>query len=65
MKILPAEFDGQSIRRVYDEDTETWWFSVIDVVQVLTQKADGLTARKYWNQLKRRLATEGSQLVTN
>ncbi len=64
MKILPTEFDGQSIRRVYDEDTETWWFSVIDVVQVLTQQADDLTARKYWNQLKRRLDKEGSQLVT-
>jgi hypothetical protein len=65
MKILPTEFDGQSIRRVYDEDTETWWFSVIDVVQVLTQQADDLTARKYWNQLKRRLSNEGSQLVTS
>jgi hypothetical protein len=43
---------------------ETWWFSVIDVVQVLTQQADDLTARKYWNQLKRRLDKEGSQLVT-
>ena len=65
MKILPAEFDGQSIRRVYDEDTEIWWFSVVDVVQVLTQQADDLTARKYWNQLKRRLSAEGSQLVTS
>ena len=65
MKILPTEFDGQSIRRVYDEDTETWWFSVVDVVQVLTQQADDLTARKYWNQLKRRLNAEGSQLVTD
>jgi DNA-damage-inducible protein D len=64
MKILPTEFDGQSIRRVYDEDTETWWFSIVDVVQVLTQQPDDLTARKYWNQLKRRLANEGSQLVT-
>jgi len=65
MKILPTEFDGQTIRRVYDEATETWWFSVIDVVQVLTQQADDLTARKYWNQLKRRLANEGSELVTS
>ena len=40
MKILPTEFDGQSIRRVYDEETETWWFSVIDVVQVLTSSAN-------------------------
>jgi DNA-damage-inducible protein D len=65
MKILPTDFDGQAIRRVYDEATETWWFSVIDIVQVLTQQADALTARKYWNQLKLRLNREGSQLVTN
>ena len=65
MKILPAEFDGQSIRRVFDEDTETWWFSVVDVVQVLTQQADYQTARKYWNKLKERLDKEGSESVTN
>jgi DNA-damage-inducible protein D len=49
---------------VFDEDSETWWFSVIDVVQVLTQQPDDLTARKYWNQFKGRLDKEGSQLVT-
>ena len=65
MKILPAEFDGQAIRRVYDEETEIWWFSVVDVVQVLTQQPDFQTARKYWNQLKRRLEKEGSESVTN
>ena len=64
MKILPTDFDGQSIRRVYDEAADVWWFSVVDVVQVLTQQADDLTARKYWNQLKRRLGKEGSELVT-
>lgn len=64
MKTLPAEFEGQSIRRVYDEATEIWWFSVVDVVQVLTQQPDFQTARKYWNQLKRRLEKEGSQSVT-
>ena len=64
MKIPPTEFDGQSIRRVYDEDTEIWWFSVIDVVQVLTQQADYQTARKYWNLLKERLSKEGSESVT-
>ena len=64
MKIFPTEFDGQPIRRVYDETTETWWFSVVDVVQVLTQQADYQTARKYWNQLKGRLSKEGSQSVT-
>jgi len=65
MKILPTEFDGKSIRRVYDEDTETWWFSVIDVVQVLTQQSDYQTARKYWNKLRERLSKEGSESVTN
>ena len=65
MKILPTEFDGQSIRRVYDEATETWWFSVIDVVQVLTLQLDYQTARKYWNKLKERLGKEGSESVTN
>jgi hypothetical protein len=65
MKILPTEFDGQSIRRVYDEATETWWFSVIDVVQVLTQQTDYQTARKYWNKLRERLGKEGSESVTN
>ncbi len=55
MKILPAEFDGQSIRRVYDEDTETWWFSVVDVVQVLTEST---YANRYWSDLKRKLAQE-------
>ncbi len=65
MKISPASFDGQSIRRVYDEATEIWWFSVIDVVQVLTQQPDYQTARKYWNKLKERLGKEGSESVTN
>ena len=55
MKILPTEFDGQAIRRVYDESTETWWFSVIDVVQVLT---DSTNANRYWSDLKRKLAQE-------
>lgn len=65
MKILPAEFESQPIRRVYDEDTETWWFSVVDIMQVLTQQPDYQTARKYWNKLKERLGKEGSQSVTD
>lgn len=65
MNISAAHFDEKNIRRVYDEAGERWWFSVVDVVQVLTEQADDLTARKYWNKLKSRLNTEGSQLVTN
>jgi len=55
MKILPTEFDGQSIRRVFDQDAETWWFSVVDVVQVLTGSK---SAKRYWSDLKRKLAQE-------
>ena len=60
-----ALFENQPIRRVYDEATETWWFSVVDVVRVLIQQLDSNVARKYWNKLKGRLKNEGSQLVTN
>ena len=65
MKKDLAVFEGREIRRFYDEQTETWWFSVVDIVRVLTQQPDFNTARKYWNKLKERLAKESSQLVTN
>ena len=62
MKIFPTEFDGQTIRRVYDEATEIWWFSVIDVVQALT---DSENARDYWFKMKLRVKLEdGSELST-
>ena len=65
MPIAPAFFETHEIRRVYDEASETWWFSVVDIIQVLTQQPDYQTARKYWNKLKERLGKEGSQLVTS
>ena len=65
MKIIPAIFEDKEIRRFYDEKTETWFFSVVDIIQVLTQQPDFQVARKYWNKLKERLGKEGSQLVTN
>jgi hypothetical protein len=52
------------IRRVYDEAIETWWFSVVDIIQVLTQQEDCQAARNYWKVLKNRLAKEGSESVT-
>jgi hypothetical protein len=58
-------FENQPIRRVYDEATETWWFSVVDIVRILTQQPDATVARKYWNKLKQRLRGEGSELVTH
>jgi hypothetical protein len=60
-----AIFEGKKIRRVFDEKTETWFFSVVDILQVLIQQPDYQTARKYWNKLKERLNKEGSQSVTN
>lgn len=60
-----AVFEEHHIRRVYDENTETWYFSVVDIVAVLTEQTDFQTARKYWNKLKERLKKEGSQSVTN
>lgn len=62
MAVQPAQFDGHNIRRVYDEESETWWFSVIDVVQALTDSAN---ARDYWFKMKQRVALEdGAQLST-
>lgn len=58
-------FEDYEIRRVYGEEAEIWWFSVIDIVRVLTQQSDYQTARKYWNKLKQRLTKEGSESVTN
>ena len=65
MQNKPAFFENHTIRRNYDDATETWFFSVIDIVRVLTQSPDYQTARKYWKVLKGRLDKEGSQLVTN
>jgi len=60
-----AVFEEKGIRRVYDEKTETWYFSVVDIVQILTEQPDYQTARKYCNKLKERLKKEGSESVTN
>ena len=61
----PAFFEDQPIRRIYDEPTETWWFSVVDIIKILTQQPDSRRASNYWKVLKNRLTAEGSQLVTN
>jgi len=58
-------FENYPIRRVYDEESEIWWFSVIDIVQVLTQQPDYQAARNYWKVLKNRLNKEGSERATN
>ena len=54
-------FEDKKIRTAWNEETEEWYFSVVDVVSVLTDSVDG---RKYWNKLKQRLKEEGNELVT-
>lgn len=58
-------FGNDKIRAVWDEEQEKWFFSVVDVVAVLTESKDFQTARKYWNKLKQRLKEEGFEPVTN
>lgn len=55
-------FESQEIRSAWNEDEAEWYFSVVDVVGVLTESQDG---RKYWNKLKQRLKYEGNETVTN
>ncbi|MCQ2094521.1 MAG: hypothetical protein MJY81_05965 [Bacteroidaceae bacterium] len=58
-------FEERKVRTVWDDEKEEWYFSVVDVCQVLTDQQDDLKARKYWNKLKQRLVEEGNQTVTN
>lgn len=58
-------FEDQPIRTAWDEENEEWYFSIVDVVSVLTESVDYNTRRKYWNKLKQRMLDEGNQLVTN
>lgn len=58
-------FENKKIRYLWNEDEEDWYFSVVDVVNVLTESNDYQSARNYWKVLKIRLKTEGSELVTN
>jgi len=55
-------FDEKKVRTVWDEEKEEWYFSIIDVVEALT---DTDRPRKYWNDLKKKLKKEGSELSDN
>mgnify|MGYP000805613529 FL=1 len=52
-------FEDKRIRTAWDEEKEEWYFSIVDVIEVLT---DSERPRKYWGDLKKKLKTEGSQL---
>ena len=56
-------FQGKGIRRLWYNNE--WYYSIVDIVAVLTDQEDFQTARKYWNKLGQRLREEGSEVVTN
>ena len=58
-------FENKKIRYVWNDEEEDWYFSVVDIVEVLAESKDYQTARNYWKVLKTRLKSEGSELVTN
>ena len=58
-------FEDRKVRSVWDEETEKWYFSIVDVVAVLTDSASYQLARNYWKVLKNRLVKEGNETVTN
>jgi len=58
-------FEQKQVRTHWDDEQEKWYFSIVDVIAVLTEQTDSLKARKYWNKLKERLRNEGNETVTN
>ncbi|GHV31029.1 phage antirepressor [Bacteroidia bacterium] len=58
-------FEEKKVRTVWDEEREEWYFSVVDVVGVLTEQPTHDGARNYWKVLKNRLISEGNETVTN
>lgn len=57
-------FEEKKVRSIWDDETQEWFFSIVDVVSVL-MNSDYQSARKYWKVLKGRLKKEGSEVVTN
>ena len=58
-------FEERQVRAVWDEEHEKWWFSILDIVAVLTDQSDYKKTRNYWKWLKNKLHSEGSELVSN
>ncbi len=59
-----AIFEDYQIRRVYNEKTDKWYFSIVDIIAVLTNQLEHKKAQSYWTTLKNRLKDEGSEVVT-
>jgi cell filamentation protein len=63
-KISIRFFDDREVRAVWDEDQSKWWFSVLDIIAVLTDQSDYEKTRNYWKYLKAKLKKENSQVVS-
>ncbi len=63
-KISIRFFDDREVRAVWDEENAKWWFSVLDIVAVLTGQSDYAKTRNYWKYFKNRLRKENSQVVS-
>ena len=61
LEVIIKLFEGREIRSVWNKEKEDYYFSVVDIINVLTESSD---ARKYWSVLKLRLKKEGSELTT-
>jgi hypothetical protein len=57
-------FESRQVRTEWDADQEKWWFSVLDIIAILTDQPDYKKVRNYWKWLKNKLLAEGSQLVS-
>ena len=58
-------FEEKKVRSVWSEEKQKWFFSLIDIIAILTNQDDYCASRNYWKVLKHRLNQEGSELVTN
>jgi len=63
-KISIRFFDDREVRAVWDEENAKWWFSVLDIVALLTDQDDYTKTRNYWKYLKAKLKKENSQVVS-
>jgi len=57
-------FEAQQVRTAWDEQSEEWWFSVLDIITILTDQVDYKKVRNYWKWLKNKLNSEGSEVVS-
>ena len=58
-------FGEQQVRMEWDDENEKWWFSILDIIGILTNQSDYQKVRNYWKWLKNKLKDEGSELVSN